>query len=340
MQQSVPVTGGAQGAMAEEQRQILLGQVAQLYYEQGATQDAIAGRLKISRPTVSRLLKEARETGVVEITIRRPMGCDSRLESDLIARFPRLKEARVLTGTGGLDEAGIRRNLGRAAADYLRHLVVDGDIVGVTWGHTMEEVSGALTALEPRRLEGVTVVQLNGGVSRAGSGTNAADVVRRFAAAFGADARTLPVPAIVDSPLVRDTLVGETQIARLLDLARRANVAVYSIGAWGFDSVLVQAGYFTEDEYAALRARGAVGDICSHFFTVHGRVADPALEQRTVGLALESIGAKDHAVGVAGGPRKAEAILGALRGGLLNVLITDEESARSVLRLAQEGGAA
>lgn len=323
--------------MSEEQRALLIGQVAQLYYEQGVTQESIAARLRLSRPTISRLLREARDLGIVQIIVRRPLGLDGDLETDLLRTFPELRSARILAGVAELAEDAVRRNLARVAARYVSALVREGDTIGVSWGETMEDVSAALPSVPVRN---VTVVQLKGGVSRADEGTNAARVVERFGGAFGAEARLLPVPSIVESPLVRDALMADRHVAPLLALARQARIAVFGIGVPEPGTALHRAGYLSAAELERLRARGAVGDICSRFLTIDGQLADPELEGRTVGISLPELGAKEAAVCVACGVRKARAVLGALRGGYLNVLITDEDTAGAVLRLHREGGAA
>lgn len=317
---------------AEQQRLVLMGQVAQLYYEQGATQEQIASQLKLSRPTVSRLLREARAEGIVQITVRSPLGYEPELAGALVRAWPHLRQAVVVAGGAGLAEQLLRRNLGRAAAEYLLASVQDGDVIGVTWGHTMAAVA---QHLQPRPRRGVTVVQLNGGVSRAGEGTNAGDVVQRFGAAFGAQAHCLPVPAVVDDPALAAALRAERHTARLLELGRRATVAVFSIGEPDDDNALLQAGYFSAAEMARLRALGAVGDICSRFFTAAGQPVDPALEARTIGITLAELGARERAVAVAGGEGKLAAIRAALAAGHANVLITDAATAR---RLLPEGG--
>lgn len=317
---------------AEQQRLVLMAQVAQLYYEQGATQEHIASQLKLSRPTVSRLLKEAREEGIVQITVRSPLAYVPELEGALVRAFPALRRAVVAAGGAGLSAALVRRNLGRVAAEYIQAHVRDGDLVGVTWGHTMEEVSARL---QPRPRQGVTVVQLNGGVSRVGEGSNAGVVVHRFGRAFAAVAHHLPVPAVLASPDLAAALRSDRHTAGLLELGRRANVAIFSVGDPDEGNALVQAGYFSPAEMERLRRLGAVGDICSRFFTATGAPADPELEARTIGLELAALREKELSVAVAGGPRKVAALRGALAAGYANVLITDEATAR---RLLETGG--
>jgi len=314
--------------LADLERVHLLGRVAQMYYEQSATQEAIAASLNISRPTVSRLLKEAREEGVVQIVINSPFRYVSDLELALVQAFPALKQVRVLQGSDGATVA-------RAAATLVGSVVQSGDVVGVSWGNTMAEMAEHLM---PKPLRDVTVVQLNGGVARAGTGTNAHEIASRFGEAFGADVYRLQVPAIVDSPEVREVMLQNRETARVLELGRGVNVAVYGIGAPERSSVLVQAGYFDADYLEGLRARGAVGDICSRYFTAQGRICDPELDRRTIGISLSVLGQADQAIAVLYGAQKAAGAIGALRGGFLNVMVVDEVTAREVLRLHGEGG--
>lgn len=322
----IPGTKGVT-TLADLERVHLLGRVAQMYYEQSATQEAIAASLNISRPTVSRLLKEAREEGVVQIVINSPFRYVSDLEQALLQAFPALKQVRVLQGS---DAATVVR----AAASFVGSVVQNGDVVGVSWGNTLAEMS---EYLQPKPLRDVTVVQLNGGVARAGSGTNAHEIASRFGQAFGADVYRLQVPAIVDSPEVRDVMLQNRETARVLELGRGVNVAIYGIGAPERNSVLVQAGYFDPNYLEGLRARGAVGDICSRYFTAEGSICDPDLDDRTIGIPLRLLGQAEQAIAVLYGAHKATGALGALRGGFLNVMVLDEVTAREVLRLQGEG---
>ncbi|HEY3366020.1 MAG TPA: sugar-binding transcriptional regulator [Symbiobacteriaceae bacterium] len=312
--------------MADDQRMLLLSQVAQLYYEQSATQEAIAATLNISRPTVSRLLKEAREEGVVQIVINTPFRFAADVEAELMHVFPNLRRAQVIRTSDA-------NTVLRMAAAYIARTVKDGDVIGVSWGNTLEQLTRHLPA---KPLAGATVVQLNGGVAH-GADTNATEIVTRFGRAFGADPYYLQVPTVVDSPAVKQALLQNRETARVLELGQRANVAVYGIGYPAGDSVLVRAGYFTPDHVAELRRRGAVGDICSRHFTALGAVCDEELYARTIGLPLEGLRHIEHAIAVVVGVHKAAGVLGALRGGLLNELLVDEATAREALRLHKGG---
>lgn len=313
--------------MGDDQRIYLLTRVAQMYYDQNATQEAIAAALNISRPTVSRLLKEAREEGVVQICIESPFSFVMELEATLAAAFPNLKAVRVVRSA---DLSGVAR----AAAAYLGNTVKDGDVIGVSWGTTLAAVAECL----PRRpLQGATVVQLSGGVAHAPAGTGAHDIVLRFGRAFGAGVYYLNVPAIVDNVHVREALLQNRETAEVLALGRRATVAVFGIGAPDDRSALVQAGYIPPGHLAELRSRGAVGHICSRYFDSRGRVCDPLLDGRTISLPLDASLAWESGIAVVYGTHKAAGVLGALHGRLFNVLVIDEATAQKVLRQYQEG---
>jgi deoxyribonucleoside regulator len=316
--------------IADDQRMYLLTQVAQMYYEQSVTQEVIATSLQVSRPTVSRLLKEAREAGVVQITIHSPFRYVASLETALTRAFPHLHQVKVV-------RTKTMAGVARAAAALLGSICRDGDIVGVSWGNTMAELT---VHLGQRPLQGAKVVQLNGGVAQPGAGTNAHEIVSRFGQALGAEVNYLHVPAIVDSVHVRDALLQNRETAGVLNLGRRANVAVFGIGVPDRDSVLVKAGYFTPEYVDALRHKGAVGDICSQYFTLEGAPCDAVLNARTIGIPLAELSDRPNAVAVVAGRHKAASTLGALRGRFMNVLVIDEATAQDILRLNEEGGLA
>lgn len=315
--------------LRDDQRIYLLTRVAQLYYEQNATQETIAAGLNLSRPTVSRLLKEARDEGLVQIVIQSPFRFVTELEAALMQAFPHLRAARVIRTA---DPSGVER----AAAAYLGHIVRDGDIIGVAWGSTM---AGVAEHLQPRLLKHATVVQLTGGIARSGAEGSAHDVVLRFGRALGASVYYLHVPAVVDGPHVRDALLSNRETAHVLELGRKAHIAVYGIGVPDERSALVQAGRLSTEDLAALRAKGAAGDICSRYFTAGGALCDPALDGRTIGPSLEELTDREYGIAVVHGTHKAQAVLGALRGRYCNVLVIDEATAQVVLHHFQEGQA-
>jgi len=317
------------------ERDELLVQVAKMYYEQNLTQADIARRISTSRSTVSRLLDDAREAGLVEIIIHDPWRRSAELEAQLCERWP-LAEAFVLERRGRASEEVIR-GIGKLAALYVDGAVAEGMIFGLSWGRT---VASAVRALRPTRQVHITVVQIIGAAGTEDPLIDGPDLVRLFASAYGGEYRYLHAPLLIEDTVARDALLQEPRIQDTLALARRADIALVGIGSLApEESSPIWAGYLNQRAKALLRSQGAVGHMCGQHFDANGHVLDIDLNRRVIGLDLQDLRQVRQVIGVAGGRGKAQAILGALRGGYLNVLVTDDTAAREVLTLdaAQAG---
>jgi deoxyribonucleoside regulator len=303
----------------------LLVEAARLYYQHDFSQQQIAQRLGVSRPGVSRLLQRAREQGIVRIEIKDPLEKGTQIESALREKYG-LKKVIVIPP----DERSsyIKKQLGQATVGYLDTLVRDNMILGVSWGTTMQEVA---RALKPHKIKNLIVVQLNGGVSKAAYDTHASEIAQNIGLKFQAVPYLLPLPAIVDSPELKNSIISDKNIARALKFANESEIAVYTIGLFNTDSVLVKADYFEEEEIKELMRKEAIGDICSRIIDKNGQICSKSLDARTIGIELKNLAAKKHAIAVAGGAEKLPAIRAALKGKWLNSLITDEWIAEELI---------
>lgn len=300
-------------------------EVAKMYYLMDCSQQEIANKLSISRPTVSRLLQQAKEEGIVEIRINDPSEDCKQYEKDLEEKFG-LKRA-VVTYAPMYEDKSIKTLIGKAAAAYLSDIVKDGDLIGTVWGTTIYQVS---TYLEHKALKDVAVVQLKGGVSHSEKKTYASETLHLFEKAFNAKSYQLPIPAIVDHVVVKQAIEADRHIGKLLDMGKEANIALFTVGVPKTDSLLFQLGYFTKDEEKII-SEHAVGDISSRFFDKDGQVCDEVLDARTIGIELDELKKKDQSILVAGGLTKVDGILGAVKAKYANVLITDSCTAKLLL---------
>lgn len=300
-------------------------EAAKLYYLLDYNQNEIAEKLGVSRPTVSRLLQQAKSEGIVQINIMDPNEDVENLARQLEIRF-NLKKA-IVAPIPQFENHIIKNYLGEKAALYLDEIVKDQDIIGVTWGTTLYHIS---VELKQKFVKDVKVVQLKGGVSHAETNTYASEILYLFGKAYNTTPLNLPLPAIVDHVVVKQAMEADRHIHKILDLGKKANIAVFTIGSIKKDSLLFQMGYFTESDQKALNEK-AVGDICSRFFDKDGEVCNQSLNERTLGVKLEDLRNKEYSILVAGGPNKIEGIYGALKGNYANVLITDQFSAKFLL---------
>lgn len=310
--------------MSAEHDSALLARVAWLYYHHQLTQQAIAERLGLSRNKVLRLLAQARDEGIVQIRVDHPSIRFIELEEQLTATF-RVREAVVVPA--GDSPSQTLEALGQFGAMYLERTVAPGDAIGTAWGVTLREVA---RHLRPLALRDVTVVQLMGGL-HAGGLINPLDIARAVAEKLHGRVQMLYTPAVVDTPAIQEALLSDNSIAQTLSAGAAVNIALVGVGDVSNTSSLIRWQALTEDEMAELVRLGAVGDILGRHFDATGRPIVSNLSGRTIGITLDTLRSIEHVIAIAGGPGKAEAIAGALRGGYIDTLITDDETARLVL---------
>jgi DNA-binding transcriptional regulator LsrR (DeoR family) len=305
--------------------------IAWLYYIEELTQQQIADRLHLPRVKVTRLLKEARDEGIVEFHIAKPTA-HLKLERNLRQHFD-LKDAWIIPTP--LQRERLRPALGEAAAEYLKPRFQPGLVVGLGMGRTLAEIPGSI---EPHAQSECVFVEMVGGAGGSELGFDTYNVSWRLAERCGGVAEHVFTPVVVDSAQAREALLQDPQITATLERAARCDVALVGIGGTGEDMLLFHLGHCDDDTVRDLRARGAVGDILGHFFDRDGRPVACEVDQRIIALSLDQLRAMPTVVAVAGGSEKTEAVLGALRGAYANVLVTDAETAQTVLESAMRGG--
>jgi DNA-binding transcriptional regulator LsrR (DeoR family) len=304
----------------------LLYKIAKAYYEDGFTQGQIGKRFGISRIKVSRLLQQARQEKLVQITVISPEDSNADLERGLESTYG-LDEAVVISPSGA-EKPVVTAELGPAAVDCLLRCLQDDDVLSVSWGSTLLSV---VDALPVKHWPEMTVVQVMGGLGRPEAEVHGNDIARRMAQAFGAKPRLISAPGIVASKMVRDSLLTDPQIWDTMTLSAKSDIAMVGIGVPVPDSVVMQAGAILAEEVEQLKAQGAVGDIALRFFDRDGQPIKHEVNDRIIGLDLDQIQKIPRVIGVAGGAEKFEVIRAALRGKFVNVLVTDDRIAARLL---------
>ena len=322
----------AAGPARPDEQLRLITKVARLYHEHGVRQPEIARRLHLSQARVSRLLKQAQQRGIVRTTVVVPEGLWTALEDRLEAAYG-LREAVVVECFDSTDEA-IAYDLGVAAASYLETTLTGGDVVGISsWSATLLAAADAMRPFS--RVAAERVVQLFGGVGNPTAEAHAARLTQRFADLTGAAPTFLLAPGIATSAQARRALMQDRYVQSAMEAFEEITLALVGIGALDPSSLLQSSGnVFADRELRALGAKGAVGDICLRFYDAGGAPIASEVDRRVIGVTLDQLKRSDRSVGVAGGERKHEAILGALRGRLINVLITDHVTAERLAAAA------
>jgi DNA-binding transcriptional regulator LsrR (DeoR family) len=305
----------------------LMAKVARMYYIQDLNQQAITEKLQLHQSTISRMLKKARALNLVRFSIATPPGTFAELEDVLTSRFD-LKDAVVVDcPTEG--EAMVR-DLGVALAYFLETTLKPGKVVGISsWSRSLFAM---VDALHPGDYcKDGKVVQILGGVGNVGSEFHAIHLAQRLAGSIAAKPVLLQSPAVVGSPEAQRVLSRDRAVQEASALFDRLDVALVGIGSMEPSRMLAVSGnIFPREERVELQRLGAVGDICFRFFDADGQPVKSPLMKRVIGIDLVKLRACRRVVGVAGGAQKLDAILGALRGNLIDVLITDQRTAEAL----------
>lgn len=307
---------------------------AQMYYVQHRTMEQIAQQMGISRSTVSRLLREAREQGIVRISVHPPTDRVSALEH----RISQLYGVTAHVAQTGTRASAAERAEAVAvlAAAVIDDLVTPNTIVGLAWGAT---VTSVVRRLPVREVPGVQVVQLNGAVNSqpefmdSPSGIDLGmGVVERFADAYAARAHLFAVPAFFDYEQTKQALWRERSTRRILNLQRRASLAVFGVGtfAGGAPSQVYSEGYLSREDLDQLNAERVVGDVCTVFLRAEGSWRDIELNSRCSGMEPDALGRIPRRVCVANAPHKVGALRGVLAAGLVSDLVLDQATANAL----------
>ena len=314
-----------------QDRHKLMADIAEWYYNDGLSQQEIAEKVKLSRPSISRLLLEARELNIIDIRVNHPIPTASSLEAELVENFHHLKSAKVLERRIATDDDTMHQ-LGRLGASVLENVLEDNMILGISWGTTVHSV---VEELRPKRLTNVKVVQLVGGVGAPYRSIDGPEQVRRAGEIFGAQHYYLNAPMIVDTPEIAAALRDDHSIKEVLELAKQSDIALLGIGPIIPEiSTQFHSGYLSFQNMRDLEKMGVSSAICVCFMDIEGnRIHAPWCENCAISIRWEDILRIPIKIGIASGKRKAPAILGAVRSGAIDILVTDDATAEEIVNL-------
>ena len=305
-----------------------LTEISALYYLEQVTQDELSQRFNMSRAKVGRLLRRAREEGIVEIRVNTHPAVSAELEQEFVKRFG---IDRVLISVDNRNPDAQRSALANLVASYLNKTLSDGMIVAVGMGRNVGAVADNIMAPTQRA---VTFVSAIGGSLRAGEHMNPDHICRRLALRFGGESETLYAPALVGNPELKAALVQNETVKQALDRARRADIALIGVGDLSEDSNMVRMGWFSPQEIAEARLSGTIGDMMGYdFIDIEGHQSQTAMQGRIIGLTVAELQRIPNVIAIASENTKAAGILGALRTGAINTLATSSTNAHTVLNL-------
>lgn len=309
--------------------------VAELYYQDGLSQQQIAKKLHTSRTSISRALIQARNEGYVQIRIQYPEQSNLGLERKLEEKYG-LTEA--LIAVPAYDQS-VEQEISYQAVDYILRVLKKNMILGMTWGRAMHGFVEQLAKDERLRslsFQNVKVVPFLGtpGVTQVDSWdatTYSNTLATKVGNLLHCASYNLSAPMYVDGSKEKEMIEGIEEISKVLQMAENADIALIGIGSMQKDSSILKAGIRTEEEYTELIQKGAVGEIVGRIYDKEGQVVDENLRRKMIGISTQQIKKIPVRVGISYGKDKVEAIKGAIKGEMINVLVTDATTAEKLM---------
>ncbi len=301
-------------------------EVAFYYYKKGLTQSEIASKLLITRQRVNKLLKQSRDTGIVEITIKGSEYLLVDTERKVESKF-NIDTCIVIPSPAKEDQ--LFEKLGAQGAKHLQKLLTNHMSIGISWGKTLYNIATKMPNLSTKYKD-LKVVQVVGSNNTYSSDIRSVSVTRLLSTKLGADPLYLHSPTFLRESTKKE-FMQEPIIKHVFDEIKTCNILITSIGDLSRYASALQEQPIDQELYHDLLASDAVGNICLEYLNKEGNPANCALNKRRVGVTTEMLKAIDNVIIIAGGKNKVAPLQAVLFGNYVNTLITDENTANLLL---------
>ncbi|MDD4378053.1 MAG: sugar-binding transcriptional regulator [Eubacteriales bacterium] len=316
-----------------DRKAVQMAKAAVMYYIDNMSQKDISNILGISRPTVCRVLEQARQSGIVQICINLPIIRCEEAERELCRRFGFMDAVVIVQPS--IQEANISKNLGRACAQYILSQLRNNMVVGISMGHTLMNAALQLRDLAPKEhhvAENVTFVSVIGGSGNTDPSCHSNEICHTMARAVNGKSVPLYAPAVAETVEQKQQFMRSNMLLHGLEMANNADITLISLGSLDYHSHATNE-LISKREIEHMKRIGIKGDMCAKFFDANGDFTKASINKRVVGVELSSPRNCSKKILVAGGKSKQEAIKAIVGAGFLNGLITDENTANYLLKI-------
>lgn len=313
-----------------DKKRLDLIKAAYLYYNKNYTQEEISKIFGVSKMTVSRMLNKAREEDIVKISVKFPYQFNEDLQKIFIKAFS-LQEAIIARNIANED---IMKLLGRIGAYNLHLFLRNGDVLGVAGSRTVAEVVKNLT---PTNCTDLKVIQLMGSFKESVRPVNSFAITQNISEKLDVDGYFFSAPALADNKKMKDMILKKSNMfQRIIELWETCNIALIGIGNIELNADFEKRSFLNLEDIKELKQRGAVGDILGNFFDINGNFVNQEMQSRILSISPKRLNEMDRLIAIAGGKDKVEAIYGALKTSYIDILITDEVTAKEVYEIIKE----
>ena len=317
------------------QEYAFLSQIADMYYNQNMMQAEIAKRLYFSRSKISRLLTRAREVGIVDIKVKHVRDRVPSVEKVFRKSFG-LKDAVIFTNFEGDTYDQTLDAATDFASIYVSNLLKGHMRIGVASGNAADRTNRKIRPIHNCQLD---VVQLIGTISNSQQAIESREIINNLATTFHGTGYYLNTPIYMDNAFARSQLLMDPNVREVTELMNKCDLIITGLG--GIDVNRLKTAemireYQTEAQAKELQEKGAVGCVCMLYYDINGNYVDCEWNEKCICMSMDDVKKNPMTVAVAVGDYKVSSILGALRGGIPNVLITDVTTATKVLMKNEE----
>lgn len=314
----------------EYNRTKLLVNIAHMYYEKKMTQDEISKKLGIYRTTISRYLKEAEQKGIVKVSINYELYDSFLLEKKLKEKF-NLTEVLVSSADSNNKSENERLTiLGVLANNYLKSIIKDNDLVGLSWGRALAAFVDCMNSNLKRSIFCVPMV--GGPAGKLDSRYHVNTLVYQFAKKMNGRSLLMDFPAMLDELSLKNAIVKSNHYKQINSYWDDLSIAIFGIGSSKITDSTIWTEYYGFNTLSEIeKNKIIVGDICSRFFNEKGMEIETQFSNKIINISLEQLKKTKNKIAIAHSSEKVEAILGAINGGYVDVLVTTNETAQQLV---------
>lgn len=313
----------------DKTREKLLIKVAYLYYIENKKQSEISRELNLNQATISRLIREAVDKDIVKIEIRNDEYANLvKLERDVQSKYG-LKNVIIVSNKLKMSEAEKSMNVAKEAALYLKQIIKNDSIVGLSSGKTLERMIGSVSMNKSTE---ATFVPLVGAPGHSNSKYHVNAIVYDIAKQFDGNSIFINATAIQEDKRTRDHIVKSKYFEEITEYWKHLDIAIVGIGESLKFPIRHWRELLTEEDVEDLKLCEAAAECCCTFINSDGKIIKNEQYKRKIGIDLELLSGITHSIAVVQGKQKALSILAFLKTNYINTLIIDEETLQEVLK--------
>ena len=310
----------------------LIFQILKLYYIDNLTQMEIAQKFNITRVAVSRFLSRARKEGLIEFKIKYPKNFtnprDEGLEKIFLQKY-NLKDCIIIKTMP--ERIDTLKEMSSETSQLLDRIVDDNTFIGVGWGTTLDIISKYIEVIGKK---GVRVTPLVGGYGKFFDDAHSNNIARIIAEKFNGTSYVVNIPASFDTKEIKESILADSTAKEIFKRTKMVDLAIVCMSNLGKDSSLYERGQLNDEDIYYLDKLGVIGDINYIFVDENGNFVPNVISDRTTNIfPVELMKSVNSVLGMAVGLKKAAILRAVLKGGLINILITDTEAANGILEL-------